>query len=84
MHVQAVQNFRHNVRLAMAARQLSQEGLAHTAKLSRPFLNRVLQGKQEPSMEVCDRIADALKTPLAELISSPKKFLKNLPTAIAS
>lgn len=84
MHVQAVRNFRSNVRSAMAARQMSQEVLAHAANISRPFLNRVLQGKQEPSMAVCDGIADALKTPLSELISSPKKFLKNLPTAIAS
>ena len=83
MHVQAVQNFRTNVRVAMSARGWSQERLAHEAELSRPFLNRVLQGKQEPSLEVCDRIADALHSELAALLSSPKKFLKILPGAIA-
>lgn len=84
MHVQAVQNFRGNVRSAMRAKGWSQDKLATTADLSRPFLNRVLQGKQEPSLEVCDRIADALHYPLSDLLASPKKFLKILPSAIAS
>jgi transcriptional regulator with XRE-family HTH domain len=83
MHVQAVQNFRANVRSAMASLGWSQDKLATEAELSRPFLNRVLQGRQEPSLEVCDRIADALHSDLSELLGSPRQFLKNLPRAIA-
>lgn len=83
MHVQAVQNFRVNVRVAMARAGMSQGSLAEKAKVSRPYLNRVLKDKQDPSLEVCDRIADALKLSVGDLLATPRKFLKILPGAIA-
>jgi transcriptional regulator with XRE-family HTH domain len=83
MRVQAVRNFRVNAKHAMQARGWSQYVLAEKTELSRPFINRVFQGKQDPSLEICDRIADALDLPLPDLLASPKNFLKNLPAAIA-
>ena len=81
--MQAVKNFRINVRVAMARAKLSQGALAEKAEVSRPYLNRILKEKQDPSLDVCDRIADALKMPIGDLVASPRKFLKILPRAIA-
>ena len=82
--MQAVENFRVNVRTAMSHRELSQEDLAAKAQMGRPFLNRLLQGKQKPSLDVCDRIGDALGISVSDLVAPPKKFLKSLPKAIAT
>jgi transcriptional regulator with XRE-family HTH domain len=84
MQMQAVENFRSNVRAALAYSGWSQDSLATETELSRPFVNRILQGKQEPSLAVCDRIADALHVPLATLLGEPKKFQKIFRKAIAS
>lgn len=81
--MQAVQHFRQNVKAAIVAAGISQSEFARRAELGRPFLNRVLRGHAEPSLDVCDRIADALGLDLMQLLSSPKKFPKKRPTALA-
>lgn len=65
------------MRAAMEAAGLSQRALAEKAEVTHPYINRILTDKVEPSLPMCDRIADALKIPFAELISDPKKFSKS-------
>lgn len=84
--MQAVQNFRTNVRVAMARLNISQVALAEKAEVSRPHLNRILKDREkpvDPSLEVCDKIATALGMSVGELTEPPRKFLKICSAAIA-
>jgi transcriptional regulator with XRE-family HTH domain len=58
-----------NIRRLLAERGLSQGDLATAAKISRPNLNRILQGKEKVTIERAERIAKALKISLPELLS---------------
>jgi len=78
MQVKALENFRENVRTAMTELSLTQDVLADRARISRPYLNRVLAGKQEPSITVCDKISDALSVSFALLLSTPQAFRRHL------
>lgn len=74
MNVQALKNFQVNLRLAMQLRGLSQRDIAEAAELSYPYVNRILTSKVEPTLPVCDRLADAVKLSLAELLQKPSDF----------
>ena len=76
MNVQAMHNFQRNLRSAMKLAGLSQRMMAEKAGFSYPYVNRVLQGKAEPTLPVCDAFADALGVELSELISDPKRRSK--------
>lgn len=78
MQVQASTNFRDNLRLAMTALGITQEEVASKADLSRPYLNRILAGKQEPSLIICDRLADATRIPLHVMLQPSGDFQKFL------
>lgn len=62
-------HLQNNVRKLLADRGLSQGELATAAKISRPNLNRILQGKEKVTIERAERIAKALKISLPELLS---------------
>lgn len=64
-----------NVRKLRVARRLSQEGLAVDAKLERAHLGRIERQKENPSLDVLDRIANALEVRIGALF--------NIETAIA-
>lgn len=84
--MQALEHFRANVRDALKAFDFTQDDLAVQAQLSRPYINRVLAGKQEPSLPTCDSIADALGIPLAKMLDEPdafQRFLKKVKTTVA-
>ncbi len=68
MVVQATDTFRENLRQMMESRDISQRDLAEMAKTGYPNLNRVLQGKQNVTLELADRISDALGISLTELL----------------
>ena len=68
-----MQNFRDNLKLAMRLAGLSQRGLAEKADLSYPYVNRVLTGKSDPTLSVCDKIADALGLKLSDLITAERR-----------
>lgn len=74
MSMCALANFRKNVRAAMRFRGVSQRALAKKAGLTHPYVNRILTNKVEPSLTVCDRIADALDIECSRLIEPEKKF----------
>lgn len=68
MPVQATTNFRQRLREAMEKNGVTQRELAKRADTSYPGINRILQGKQAPTLELADRLADCLGIPLTELL----------------
>ena len=56
-----------NVQKARRARGVSQEELAHLAKVHQTYLSGVELGKRNPSILVLDRIASALGVDIADL-----------------
>ena len=73
MIVQATNTFRENLREAMDARGISQRDLAEKAGTGYPNLNRVLTGKQNVTLELADRLADALDLTLTELLGKKSR-----------
>ncbi|MBU3694316.1 MAG: helix-turn-helix transcriptional regulator [Rhodocyclaceae bacterium] len=63
-----------NTRFGAAVRRqrrqlgLSQEALAALADINRSYLGEVERGQVTPSLETIDKIARALRKPLAELL----------------
>lgn len=51
-----------------ARRRVTQADLANKADLSRGYLIRLEQGKQDPTLGVLRRLAKALKVPLTRLV----------------
>ncbi|MER5750587.1 helix-turn-helix transcriptional regulator [Streptomyces sp. NPDC002088] len=56
------------IRDARRGRKLSQERLAELAGMDRQAINRIEQGHQAALIDNLIRIADALNTPLADLV----------------
>jgi len=56
-----------NVQKARRAKGVSQEELAHLAKMHQTYLSGVERGKRNPSILVLDRIAAALELDIADL-----------------
>jgi transcriptional regulator with XRE-family HTH domain len=56
-----------NVQKARRAKGVSQEELAHLAKMHQTYLSGVERGKRNPSILVLDRIAAALGLDIADL-----------------
>lgn len=65
------QLFRDNMRTTMSNLGMTQRALAKTLGTKHPHINRILSGKTQPSLELADRIADALGMPLPDLITKP-------------
>lgn len=72
----ALENFRTNLRLAMDAKKISQRSLAASAKMSYPYVNRILQGKVEPSLTQCEKISETLGLSFQDLLDEPEVFEK--------
>lgn len=70
--MQASETFRLRLREAMAAARLTQRELAERVGTGYPGINRILQGKQNPSIDLADRIADAVGVALADLLAGKK------------
>lgn len=73
MILQATNTFRSNLRAAMLAQGVSQRDLAHRAGTGYPNLNRVLNGRQNITLELADRLADALALPLPALLEKKSR-----------
>ena len=56
-----------NVQKARRAKGVSQEELAHLARMHQTYLSGVERGKRNPSIMVLDRIAAALGLDIADL-----------------
>jgi transcriptional regulator with XRE-family HTH domain len=73
MILQAPDTFRENLRDTMISRGISQRELAKKAGTGYPNLNRVLQGKQNVTLDLADRLADALDVTLTELLGKKSR-----------
>jgi len=62
--------FAKNLRLARQAKGLSQEELAHRADIDRTYISSLERCVYSPSIEVLDRLAQALGVEAADLIKS--------------
>lgn len=70
MAVQAIPNFARNLRNALKKAGISQRELAERAGTAHPSVNRILSGKQTPTLDLADRLADAAGVKLADLLKS--------------
>lgn len=86
MDVKALKNFRANLLCSLEARDLSYRGFAEMCGLTYIYIHRIVNpnenGKPEPSLEVCERIAVALGYDLAEMLANPKEFKQKELTAV--
>jgi len=60
--------FRANIREQCRLQGMTQDQLATKARLSPEWLSKMLCGKSNPTLPVCERIAQALKVPLGSLL----------------
>lgn len=49
---------------------ISQRALASKLSTSQPHINKILKGDTQPSLELADRIADAVGVELSDLVGS--------------
>ena len=57
------------IRDRRTAQGLTQEELAHRARLDFSYLNQIENGRRNPSLDAIGRIAHALDVPVRDLIS---------------
>jgi transcriptional regulator with XRE-family HTH domain len=72
-----------NLRRLRVARQLSQENLAVDAEIDRTHVGRIERGLENPTIQVVDRLARALRVDIRELftpIRAGEPALKPLPS----
>lgn len=62
--------FRINVNRSMKTQNVSQVELAKRTGVTRPHLNRVLNGVNLPSLELAAKIAEAIGVPLSDLVAT--------------
>ena len=60
-----------NLRRLRVAHGVSQKRLAAHAEIARGYLARIERGLENPTLEMLDRIATALSTPMAEFFVAP-------------
>lgn len=72
--MQASERFRRNLKLAMEARDVTQNDLAVAIGSSQPYVNRVLKGNTKPSVDQCEEMAKAVHYPLDALLGSTEIF----------
>lgn len=65
-----LKNFRDNLRQVIVERGMSKTALAANAGIHRVTLHKLLAGEFEPSLDLCERLADALG------FSSPEEIFK--------
>ncbi len=71
----AVKNFRDNVRREYKHRGIRQDALAVQAGITSTALNRILMGHSIPQLDTCEAIANALEIPLESLLSENAEIL---------
>ncbi len=76
-------NFRINLKQAMAALGISQDRLADLAGMKQPYVCRVLGGSTCPRGPQYDRLAAAVGKQTWQLMMTPKDFSEVLLTSIS-
>ena len=67
--------FRVNIRKHAALLGMTYADLAQKANISRPYLSRMLAGKSEPTLPVCEAIASAMGTSLEALLAETQPIV---------
>lgn len=80
----ALKHFRQNLAAAMADRGLTQRALADKSGVTYVYINRILVGRSDPSVTICDKLSDALSIPFDTMIKNPKIFSKDILTLVKS
>jgi transcriptional regulator with XRE-family HTH domain len=62
-----------NVRRLRLAAELSQEALADAAAIDRTYMSGIERGRRNPSLLVLQRLADALRVEVAQLVERRSK-----------
>jgi transcriptional regulator with XRE-family HTH domain len=62
-----------NVRRLRLAAELSQEALADAAAIDRTYMSGIERGRRNPSLLVLQRLADALRVEIAQLVERRSK-----------
>lgn len=68
-----------NLRRLRLERSLSQEALAADAAVARSYAGRLERGLENPTVELLQRLADALETQVMELVRVPVPSTKAVP-----
>jgi len=68
---QKTEAFRENVRHYVGLHGITYGELAQRAGLSREWLSKMLAGKSNPTLPVCERIAEALGVSLEAMVAEP-------------
>ncbi len=68
-----IELFRENVRRQAGLLGLRYLDVAEKAGICHTYLSRILHGKSDPTLPVCERIAAALDTSLEALLAEPPK-----------
>ena len=76
MQVSEMENLRANLRTAITQQELSQTAVAEAVGISRPHLNKVLQGHHTPTFSLCERLCNYLGYRVGQMIVSPERFEK--------
>ena len=82
MQVSEMENLLVNLRTAIRQQELSQSAVAEAVGISRPHLNKLLQGHHVPTFSMCEKLCNYLGYRVAQMIVSPERFEK-LSTAVA-
>jgi transcriptional regulator with XRE-family HTH domain len=70
-----IELFRANVRREASRTGMRFQELAARAGIHSTYLSRVLHGKSEPTLSVCEKIAAALGTSLEALLAEPSSII---------
>ena len=70
-----LENFRENLRSAMDERGMDQQDLSRESGVHYVTISRVLSGKQDPTVSVCERLAKAVGLRADLVFLSPEKIL---------
>lgn len=68
-----------NLRRLRLDRGLSQEALAHDARIAPSFISQIENGKRSPTVTLLDQLARTLRTPIVEFFAETKLMPKGLP-----
>jgi len=62
-------NFRMNLRAALIARGMTQRDLARASGVHEVTISKIINGREQPSLEICEKLAKAAGIKLPKIFS---------------
>jgi transcriptional regulator with XRE-family HTH domain len=78
MQVTAKDNFRTNLRTVIEDRRISQRRLAESADVSLTYVSEILTGRSCPTVDIAERLAQAVELDLQDLFEEPRAFARKM------